>query len=98
MPKPRDDHSLSQIDDNSFLIFGGFVEGSRVNECYVCQKNGSKLEWRQIAAHASPAPCIRASHSTAIFQGKCYIFGGQDDENNKLNDFWELNLETEQYR
>lgn len=45
VPKPRDDHSLSQIDEKSFLIFGGFVQGSRVNECYVCKKNGNTLEW-----------------------------------------------------
>ena len=24
--------------------------------------------------------------------GCCYIYGGQDDDNNKLNDVWELNL------
>lgn len=48
MPKPRDDHSLAQIDDKSFLIFGGFVQGSRVNECYSCKKNGNTLEWKRI--------------------------------------------------
>ena len=26
--------------------------------------------------------------------GCCYIFGGQDDDNNKLCDLWELNLST----
>lgn len=26
-----------------------------------------------------------------------YIFGGQDDENNKLNDLWSLDLTTEIY-
>jgi len=53
IPKPRDDHSLSQIDDTSFIIFGGFVEGSRVNECFKCTKNGHTLEWKIIGA-ASP--------------------------------------------
>jgi len=24
-----------------------------------------------------------------------YIFGGQDDENNKLQDFWEFDIEQE---
>ena len=26
------------------------------------------------------------------YNGKCYIYGGQDDDNNKLNDVWELDL------
>lgn len=29
---PRDDHVMSDLSDGSFLIFGGFVNGSRVNE------------------------------------------------------------------
>ena len=98
VPKPRDDHSLSQIDDKSFLIFGGFVVGSRVNECYTCKKNGSTLEWNLVEIKSPTAPCIRASHSTAVYNGKCYIFGGQDDDNNKLNDLWELTLETGMYK
>lgn len=28
----RDDHVMSDLSDGSFLIFGGFVNGSRVNE------------------------------------------------------------------
>lgn len=95
VPKPRDDHSLSQIDDQSFLIFGGYVEGSRVNECYVAKKNGNTLDWKLIADKSEIAPCIRASHSSAVYNNKCYIFGGQDDDNNKLCDLWELDLQTE---
>ena len=49
IPKSRDDHTLNQIDENSFLIFGGFVEGSRVNQCYVCRKVGQTLDWKLIA-------------------------------------------------
>jgi N-acetylneuraminic acid mutarotase len=98
VPKPRDDHSLSQINDTSFLIFGGFVQGSRVNECYTCKKNGSTLEWSLVEIKSKEAPCIRASHSTAVYNGKCYIFGGQDDDNNKLNDLWELTLDTGIYK
>jgi hypothetical protein len=58
------------------MIFGGFVEGSRVNEAYVCTKNGNTLEWKQIATKSPTAPCIRASHSSCVYNGKCYIFGG----------------------
>lgn len=30
-------------------------------------------------------------------QGKCYVYGGQDDDNNKLNDVWELDLTSGQW-
>lgn len=72
--------------------------GSRVNECYHCRKNGGTLEWKKIGENSPDKPCIRASQSSAIYNGKCYIFGGQDDFNNKLNDLWELDLGTETYR
>jgi N-acetylneuraminic acid mutarotase len=45
VPKPRDDHSLAQIDDERFIIFGGFVDGSRTNECFVCTKQNNTLQW-----------------------------------------------------
>lgn len=97
-PKPRDDHSLSQIDEKTFLIFGGFVEGSRVNDCYIAKKVGNTLEWRLVENKSKISPCIRASHSTTVYNGKMYIFGGQDDDNNKLNDLWEFDLESGLYK
>ena len=97
VPKPRDDHALCKIDDQSFVIFGGYVEGQRVNECYVGTKNGQTLNWTRVGAESKDMPCIRASHSMAHYQGKCYIFGGQDEDYNKLDDLWELDLSTYEF-
>ena len=97
VPKPRDDHSLCKIDDMSFLIFGGFVSEYRVNESYKCCKNGFTLQWEKFACNSAPKPCIRASHSAVCHNGKVYIYAGQDDENNKLSDLWELDLASEQF-
>ena len=69
-----------------------------MNECYTCKKNGNTLEWTLVEIMSKETPCIRASHSTAVYNGKCYIFGGQDDDNNKLNDLWELTLDTGMYK
>lgn len=91
IPKPRDDHAQAQISDNEFIIFGGFVEGSRTNECYRCQRTGSTLQWTCINSSAN-VPQERAAHSMVHFQGKCIVYGGMDDDNNKLNDVWELDL------
>lgn len=33
----------------------------------------------------------RASHSTSEYEGNLYVFGGQDDDNNKLDDMWCFN-------
>jgi hypothetical protein len=52
VPKPRDDHSLAQIDDNSFLIFGGFVEGSRTSECFIGKRSLGAIEWKRVAENA----------------------------------------------
>jgi len=98
VPKARDDHSLSQICEKTFLIFGGFVEGSRVKDCYICKKVGNSLEWRLVEITSKESPCIRASHSTTVYNNKMYIFGGQDDDNNKLNDLWEFCLDTGVYK
>ena len=46
VPRPRDDHSLAQVDNERFIIFGGFVDGSRTNECYICTKSGNTLSWK----------------------------------------------------
>ena len=96
-PKPRDDHSLAKVDEERFIIFGGFVNGSRTNECWLATKQGSQLIWEQLAKDNANAPCPRASHSAAVYDEKMYIFGGQDDENNKLNDLWEFDINTQTY-
>ena len=83
---------MCQINDSSFIIFGGFVAGSRTDETFVGSKNGSTIEWKQIADASPSKPCVRSSHTISHHGGKCYIFGGQDDDNNKLNDVWELDL------
>lgn len=98
VPKPRDDHSLSQIDTKTFLIFGGFVEGSRVNDCYIAKKNGNTIEWKLVEITSKERPCIRASHSSVVYINKMYLFGGQDDDNNKLNDLWEFDLDSGVYK
>ena len=56
------------------------------------------LNWKKVGASSKTAPCVRASHSSVHHNGKIYIFGGQDDDNNKLSDLWEFDLATEQWR
>ncbi len=85
MPSPRDDHAMIKLDNKTIAIFGGFVEGERVNEVY--SLDVTTCEW---IYHKSTdkAPVPRVAISAHSYNGKMYIFGGADEENDKLNDFW----------
>lgn len=43
-------------------------------------------------------PNERASHSSAYFNGKLYIFGGMDEDNTKFCDLWELDITSGIYK
>lgn len=92
---PRDDHVMSDLSDGSFLVYGGFVNGSRVNELAKFSManaqtiNANMLQECEVS-DTSPKP--RASLSSASYNDKYYIFGGQDDDNNKLDDLWEYDI------
>jgi len=96
VPQPRDDHVLVQLnpDESSLLIFGGFVNGSRVNEVYEMRIEGEKVEFEKHEPAGGLAPEPRASHLGVPYNNKLYIFGGQGEDNNKLNDLWEFTKET----
>lgn len=42
-------------------------------------------------------PAVRNSHSTVGFGSSIFIFGGQDEDTNKLKDLWEFNTATKQW-
>ena len=49
--------------------------------------------WEHLKAK-EPSPQARAGHSATIYQDKMYIFGGKDEDNEKLKDFWSFDFET----
>jgi hypothetical protein len=87
---PRDDHALAAKEDGGFLVFGGFVEGSRCNEVldFACQAGKVECKSGSCEGDDKCRPLIRASMSAAYCKEKLWIFGGQDDEHNKLGDLW----------
>ncbi len=42
-------------------------------------------------------PPARAGHSAIVYEDSMYIFGGKDEENNKLNDLWQFVFSTYQW-
>ena len=75
-------------DNGEICIFGGFVKGSRNNELASYTKSGSGISCDMVNGGGESGPIVRAGHSMAINGANFYVFGGQDDDNNKLNDVW----------
>ena len=83
---------MSDLSDGSFLVFGGFVNGSRVNELAKFTMTNTQTISGQVLQECTAdegQPQIRASCSACVHNDKLYCFGGQDDDNGKLNDLWE---------
>lgn len=98
---PRDDHVMSDLSDGSFVIFGGFVNGSRVNELAKFTMTNTQTISGQVLQECSnnqAQPQIRASCSSCVYNDKFYVFGGQDDDNGKLNDLWEFDCAGNSWR
>ena len=80
------------------ILFGGFAKGERTNETHYF--NFLSGEWKHIVT-PSEMPCARAGHSAQLYNDGTtewmYVFGGKDNENDKLNDLWRLNLTTHEW-
>jgi N-acetylneuraminic acid mutarotase len=75
------------------IIFGGFTDGARTNEILKYSFNDNM--WIKVDKNISVLqPTGRSGHSAVIFNNNMYIFGGKDEDNNKLNDLWKLDLAT----
>lgn len=80
-PQPRDEHTAI-IHDEQMIVFGGFVDGERVNQTFKFTfKTG---EWRLITVNSENAPEPRAGHSATLRiceetgEPFMYIFGGKN--------------------
>lgn len=92
---------MSDLGNGSFLIFGGFVNGSRTNELALFEMaNSQTVEKKMIFENSTDGSCPkpRASSSSAVYQDKLYVFGGQDDDNGKLDDLWCFDIATQQWQ
>lgn len=81
---------MSDFGANGFVVFGGFVNGSRVNDLVGFERNGNLIDGDLLSGgkSATKCPAPRASHTSVVHNDKLYVFGGQDDDNNKLGDLW----------
>lgn len=99
--KTRDEHAACAT-DSEMVVFGGFKEGERCNEIHTYGFNNNT--WTKINPDkSSPMPCPRAGHSIACSIDSTtnhqimLVFGGKDDENQKLNDLWKFDFTTKMW-
>ena len=53
-------------------------------------------KWEEIKTMDPPQE--RSNQGAAVHGDSLYIFGGKDNENNKLNDMYKLNLTTKEWK
>lgn len=89
-PEGRDDHAYT-TDDNNMYIFGGFVRGTRVNDVYAF--NYAAKSWSKLSENnVNQGPRPRAASSIVIYNNSLYVFGGHDEDNEKLSDLWKFDI------
>lgn len=72
------------------VIFGGFERGVWKNS--IIQYHFDNNLWEKIEYKSEEAPIPRAGHSAVIYDNKMYIFGGKDEDNEKLKDLWSFDF------
>jgi len=94
-PPPIDSHTACLYNDGTpwMVVFGGFKQGIRSNDVFV--NNLTTLKWKKATTSEGPVP--RSNHSAVVYKDALYVFGGADEEGEKLNDFWKLDLRTYQW-
>lgn len=76
------------MENGDFYAFGGFVDGSRVNQTALITRDAGTHTFKgEMCSEGGDIPA-RAGHSTVMCGNALYTFGGQDDDNNKLDDVW----------
>ena len=94
-PLNRDEHTCVLYED-SLIVFGGFINsGERMNDMYRYYFKENK--WERVIMMGGDVPAPRSGHSAVIYSDSMFVFGGKDNDNNRLNDIWEFNFSTYQW-
>ena len=91
LPVCIDEHTAI-LDGNTVVVFGGFQDGTRKNQVHTFDVETRVWSLLAPSDPRAPAPSARAGHAAVMHEGNLYVFGGKDDDNQKLNDLWRFNL------
>ena len=92
-PPALDSHSACLYEDGPaawMVVFGGYSAGERTNGVFTL--NLVNEQWKRAQTSNGPGP--RSSHTAVVFQNHMYVFGGTNEEGEKLNELWRLDLRT----
>jgi hypothetical protein len=94
-PSPRYGHSIINISDNEFLLFGGLTQQGFSNETYIFLFSSNTFYLVQ----TSTSPQARYYHSMCYVpeENKVYLFGGYN-QSGALNDFWFFDITTKTWQ
>uniref|UniRef100_J3MRD5 Uncharacterized protein n=1 Tax=Oryza brachyantha TaxID=4533 RepID=J3MRD5_ORYBR len=98
LPLSRSGHTLTWIGGSRMVLFGG--RGSEfdvLNDVWLLDINESYPKWKELKYDLSSVlgemPFPRVGHSaTLIFGGKILVYGGEDSQRRRKDDFWILDL------
>ena len=93
----RDEHTAVYDEESTqMIVFGGFVQGTRVN--IISIYNFTTNSWKNVLYERGVRlPCPRSGHQAVITQGNMYVFGGKNDDSEKMNDLWVFNIADERW-
>ncbi|RWW05785.1 hypothetical protein GW17_00030923 [Ensete ventricosum] len=95
-PSPRSGHSLTWIGGTYMVLFGGRGSGYEVlNDVWLFDVGGNGPEWKELKLSGLPSeiPLPRVGHSATLILGnKILIYGGEDSERHRKDDFWVLDI------
>jgi Galactose oxidase, central domain len=97
LPGPRDDFCMitfsgEQPRTKPVYLVGGFKNGTKMNDVYKLNQNGTTFTWELLEVSAGPKPDPRSSFAACLASDTTfYVFGGSGDNNAKFNDLWQFN-------
>lgn len=96
-PPARSGHSINWIGGKHIVLFGGRGVGYEVrNDLWILDIEGDNPKWKELrfdSPNLLEMPLPRVGHSaTMIFSGNILIYGGEDSQRHRKDDFWILDL------
>lgn len=88
----RESHSCTLIRDSLF-VFGGCINQELTNDLLQFKLTEPHHYWRKIE-QKNPIPPRESHVAVALSPRHLLVYGGSDSEENTLDDFWLVDLET----
>jgi N-acetylneuraminic acid mutarotase len=93
-PIGRDDHAACFDEETkTFYVFGGYVDGDKANDLWKYDTaNNTWTELKDNNLNDDQMPVSRIGAAIVMYNNVLYLFGGHDDNNEKINDMWKYDL------